>query len=298
MELFVWDGDFGLVSLHCDCIRVIAYAILTNAPVKVVFCRNPCYDYPILRTNSEKLVNYGEIVRYLQNELYILDAELDEKQESESYVFLNMLTLHLKPVLEYLHWLNDTNYETFMRMWYAKVIPIPLLNCVYPARRRRSAQEFFESLYPHLDRGAIEVDLLKKAQDCFFSLSTRLEKKPYFHGSSPTTIDTAIFAYLALIAEVPLPSNPFANMIKVTPTLCQFIRRFKSDVFPGVEYDSKYLNRVSCSIKENEDEDLSTSLTAKIVIVGVTLCGMFVYAVCKNLVDLGRLNSFVLIGEK
>ncbi|KAK5650855.1 hypothetical protein RI129_001884 [Pyrocoelia pectoralis] len=299
MELILWAGDFGLISLNLDCIRVTAYARLTKAPVKIKYCRNPYCTYPVLQHESRYVYNYTEIVKHLEKLSYVLDDKLDEKQYGESYVLINMLTLHLNPVLEYLFWQNETNYETLVRKWYSQVIPIPFINLIYPSRRRKLAHEFFDTLFPHQDREAIEITLLKGVQECITCLTTRLGESSYFHGNSYTSIDVAVYSYLALITEIPLPNNPFANLIRGFENLSTFIKRFNCDVFPDVQYDSKYVCRFFGSkIKTNEDDDLSTSLTMKVVIVSAALCGMFFYALSKNIINLTKLNSFIVIDDK
>eukprot|EP01134_Creolimax_fragrantissima_P001738 CFRG1738T1 len=41
MDLYVWDGDFGLVSADPHCLEVLAYIQAANAPVQLHTCNNP-----------------------------------------------------------------------------------------------------------------------------------------------------------------------------------------------------------------------------------------------------------------
>ncbi|KAF5290971.1 hypothetical protein FQR65_LT11489 [Abscondita terminalis] len=199
MELWVWVGDFGLISMNSECISTISYIKISKAPVTIHFSKNPYMmlygDFPIFRHDSVTLCNYFDIVNYLKLNEYNADYKLNRKQISESYTLVHMIMGNLKPLLEYTFWINIVNYKRLTSAWYANVITFPFC-LVYPSKRKKLACGIVES-NPQHDMNTIEAILRTEAEQCLNCLSYNLGKGPYFFGEKPTSLDIVAFAILS-----------------------------------------------------------------------------------------------------
>lgn len=300
MELFVCIGDFGLVSINPESIRSVLYVKLSKAPVKIWYSRNLyfslCNEYPVFQHGSIVISDYAEIVNYLRLDNYVIDSSLNRKQTSESYTLVNMIISSLRPVYEFIFWMDKKNYDELTSLWFSKVMPVPF-NYVFIRKRRKIACAFLETLYPREDNmDIIERALYKKVNECVSCLMSRLGQNEYFYGSTPTSLDITVYAYIAPLLKIPFPSNRLSKFLKNWPEVMKFIKRFDQYIFPNITYNSKYLKRtVSISkIVRHAEEDVTTSVATKIFVSTLVLSIMFGYAASKNIIDFGKWWRFVI----
>ncbi|KAK4881847.1 hypothetical protein RN001_005166 [Aquatica leii] len=299
MELWVWVGDFGLVSINSECISTVAYIKLTKAPVKIHFSRNPYNllsgEYPIFRHKQVTLYNYSDIINYLKKHNYNMDSKLSSKQVSKSYTLTNMIMASLRPLLEYTFWINNCNYKRLTSAWYYNVVIFPF-NHIYSSNRRKLAYGLVENTCQCMDR--IENVLQQEAEDCLLCLSYALEKNEYFFGDKPTSLDAVVFAYIVPAIKIPFPINPLLKALDSHPFLKRFIKRFNEKIFDKVEQNNKYLNytKSGLNMKYDEDEETPMSWSSKILIMGTAVCAMVLYAMSKDIIDFSKWN-YVLVSS-
>ncbi|KAF2904409.1 hypothetical protein ILUMI_01766 [Ignelater luminosus] len=300
MELLVWVGDFGLVSMSMECIQAILYIKLAKAPVRITYSKNPYLvfhqDYPVFRHGAITLTDFKDIVDYLKIHNYYVDYGLSGKQVSEAYAIINMVTVNLRPILYYSFWIDSKNYEELTSLWYGKVMPIPF-NFIYPRRARQIARSLVGALFPReQDIEIIKNSVTNNAMECFSCLASRLGHSDFFYGNSPTTLDAIVYAHLAPLVKIPFPSDHITKLLSNWPELEKYIKRIDNRVFPDVRFERKYLEKQTSSTrsKEKEEDEFAATLAMKIFMCAAAACAMLGYAVSKNIIDIDRCRRFIL----
>ncbi|XP_017776009.1 PREDICTED: metaxin-1 [Nicrophorus vespilloides] len=291
MEVIAWNGDYGLVSICPDCIRLITYLKFAKVPAEIHYKRNPYWfsesRFPIFRTGRYALTQYSSIVEQLRFMRYSLDFGLSCKNCSETLALMCQCTKMLEPLLEYTLWLDRSNFEQLTRPWYTKVMPF-LLNVLYIKRRQSKARDLLEVHFPNTeDLTTLQGYVRNMAVDAFSMLSTRLGKNDYFYGSSPSSLDCMVYAYLAPLAKIPFPSKEIQDLLKTYPTLLKYVSRIDEAYFSGLRDDHVYL-KIEAKDKQ-QDESSSAPMKTKLLALTFVALALLGYAVSNNLVSIPKI---------
>lgn len=245
MELYVWQGDFGLPSIAPECIETLLYLKLAKVPVEVIYMSNvfSIPNYPTFRHGALSLTDLEELVRYLRWKKYFINYTLTSKQTNDSYVIDVMIQSQLRPLLYYLLWLDESNFEFVTRKWFKRSLKFPS-NFVYISKQRRLAVDLVAGgllLCPE-DTNDLPTTMEIVANQCFKSLCIHLGDKQYFNDDLViTSLDATVYAYLAPILKIPMPSNKIQNMLVQTfPKLVKYVHRVDEQIFPEVLYRNRY----------------------------------------------------------
>ncbi|MEE6458489.1 hypothetical protein FKM82_000306 [Ascaphus truei] len=105
MELRCWGADWGLPSVHPECLVVLAYARFADAPLKV----NPV-DYtwaspkgivPVLTSEEKVITQPVNILNFLRKQKYNADYVLSAKEGSDTLAYIALLEEKLLPATIY-----------------------------------------------------------------------------------------------------------------------------------------------------------------------------------------------------
>lgn len=256
-QLYVYDGDYSLPSLNVECIKSILYTAVAEVPVEVRLLNNfkHCvfYSAPTFVHKNLLFKSFHEMVLYLRTLNYNIDNKLNAKQSSESLALTNLVQSKLRPVTEFVYWLDQRNSDDFTNLWFMKALPIPF-NYVHTRRFKDKALDLLETLYPT----ETNLDILKEflhrmATECLSALSTRLATSEYFFGTKPTTLDVIVYSYLAPLVKLPFPSNEINNIINMWPNLTNFIKRIDTAYFPDLPKKAKYLKQPEKTTSSEDD---------------------------------------------
>lgn len=258
LTLNIYDGDYGLASLDIDCLQTILYATIAGAPVKVNYVNNlkNCLlrTAPSLQHGSITLRTFDDIVLYLRTLNFNIDHELSAKQCSETFAVVSLVSSELRPVIDFVYWIDQRNVDEFTNVWHMKALPIPF-NYAYNRRSRKRAHTFIETIYPHdNDMEIVKEFISTKATQCLGALSVRLGSGDYFYGSKPTTLDVVVYSHVAPLLKLPFPSNQISSLLAMWPNLAQFVKRIDAKYFPNLSPEPKYIKKVDTSKTNNDDE--------------------------------------------
>ncbi|XP_074113347.1 metaxin-1 isoform X2 [Cotesia typhae] len=307
-QLDVWKGDWGLPSVGIRCLQILAYAKFSNAPIKVNRTCNPFRTphghFPVLRNGSNAIDSVPQIINFLKEKNYSPDTSLSSKERADIVSYEYLLKEKLYPALQYVWWLDQKNFNDFIRPWYAKAIPFPF-NFHYPSKYEKHARTLMEALYINEDvMTIIESNVYSDAQKCITLLSTRLGDSEYFFGPNPTSLDALIYAYLAPLLKAPLPNPALQNHLKACTNLSKFISRISQRYF---EYDYQEYEKIKA--KENEKKhiievnaEFPNNKRDKILAGVFVTFAMISYAIFTGIVEvlifLVRRKKFIKIPKK
>jgi len=242
MELEAWSGDWGLPSIDSECLKILAFAKFSGAPLTQKSTNNPFWtpagDLPVLRHAGVVLTDFNSIARHLRACNYSADYNLPPKQVAEASAFIQLMDEKLAPALRYLLWIDPKNQVEMTRPWFGAHLPFPL-GLYYPNKFEAAAVNLIESLHGHgsLDIGpdtVVETAVYKAAEECLTLLSHRLDDNHFMFGKSPSSVDAVMYAYLAPLLKAPMPSNTLQNYLKNCNNLVKFVVRVSQNYFPKV----------------------------------------------------------------
>ncbi|KAJ8935632.1 hypothetical protein NQ314_012716 [Rhamnusium bicolor] len=256
-QLYVYDGDYSLPSLDVECIKSILYTVVADVPVQVRILNNvkhcAFYSAPTFVHKNLLFKSFSETVLYLRTLNYNIDSNLSPKQCSETLAVSNLVQSKLKPVIEFVYWVDQRNCDEFTNVWFMKALPLPF-NFIHTGKFKQKARDLIETLYPtETNLDLIKEYLNRTATDCLSILSTRLGASDYFFGLTPTTLDIVVYAHLAPLIKLPFPSNEINNIISMWPNLATFIKRIDAAYFPDLPKHSKYLKERERTTTSDDD---------------------------------------------
>ncbi|CAH1989706.1 unnamed protein product [Acanthoscelides obtectus] len=256
-KLVAYESDFSMPSMNVECTKSIVYTAAVKVSVQLkplnsikqcLFYSEPCFIHGNLRFKS-----FADTVLYLRTLNFNLDSNLDKKQCCESLALCNLVQSKLKPVIEFVYWVDPRNCEEFTNVWYMRALPLPF-NYWHMRRLKQKAELLIETLYPTESNLEIVREFLNKtAVECLSSLSTRLGKSEYFYGSLPSTLDVVVYSHIAPLVKVPFPSNEISNLVTMWPNLVDLVKRIDAAYFRELPKDSKYFKEVQ-RVKSNDDD--------------------------------------------
>lgn len=279
--LSIVEGDYGLASLDIECLKSILYMAMVDYPVKLRVLNNitacSLYSTPCLMDNNSSYKTYNDIVVHLRTLNYNIDYKLTAQQCSETLAITSLVSLNLKPVVDFVYWLDQRNCDMFTNMWFMKALPFPY-NYYYIRRCKNDATTLIETVYPtEVDMDVIKQFITSKATQCFADLSTRLGNSDYFFGSSPTTADVFVYSHIAPLLKLPFPAKEITNLLAMWPNLELFVKRIDDKYFSKLSKEPKYLKH-KLNATKSADEDTSYLAAFVFMLSAVTLVFSFAYS--------------------
>ncbi|XP_048148117.1 metaxin-3 isoform X1 [Corvus hawaiiensis] len=228
MELSCWGGDWGLPSLHPECLTVMAYAKFSGAPVTVNTVNNswraPKEDLPVLVSEDIVISQPAKILNFLRKQKYNADYDLSAKQGADTLAYIALLEEKLLPALLHTFWIEAENYCSVTKPWFASKIAFPL-SLYLPGKMSREALNrilLTKGGPPLYSLTEVEAQIYRDAKECLNLLSKRLGTAQFFFGDTPTTLDAFVFGFLAPIYKVCFPRVQLQEHLKQLPNLCRF----------------------------------------------------------------------------
>ncbi|XP_052015692.1 metaxin-3 isoform X1 [Apodemus sylvaticus] len=227
MELSCWGGGWGLPSVHSESLVVLAYAKFSGAPLKVTIIdstwRGSRGDVPILTTEDSIVSKPANILNFLRKQNYDADCELSAKQGADTLAYTALLEEKLLPAVLHTFWVENDNYFTVTKPWFASRIPFPL-SLILPGRMSREALNrilLTRGKPPLYHVQEVEAQIYRDAKECLNLLSNRLGTSQFFFGDTPSTLDAYVFGFLAPLYKVHFPRVHLQKHLKQLSNLCR-----------------------------------------------------------------------------
>ncbi|XP_073990114.1 metaxin-1 isoform X2 [Rhodnius prolixus] len=260
IKLDVWKGDWGLPSVDIECLRFMACTRFSNLEFDVKKTNNPFWTpngaLPVAHYGSRDITDFDDLQALLKFKNMSPDEGLSKKQLAEAEAYTNMLKEKLYPAILYTWWIDEKNFTTLTKPWYAKALPFPF-NFYYPRKFKNHANSVMEALFDSLgSQDNIETKVYSDASKCLTSLSVRLDSSEFMFGAHPTSIDATLFAYLAPLLKVPFKNTLLQNHLKECHNLQKFVIRILQRYFPKdcQDYETQRRNEAKSNVGSNDTE--------------------------------------------
>lgn len=244
-QLLAFGPAWGCPSLDAASCKVQAYMLFCGLKPGVDFAIEPCAnphvgiggELPVLQVSastssaSPTLAEPHEIFTTLSSFGHDPDARLTTAQRAESLAFSALIEERLGVALLYSWWEEEANYESVVRPALAATLPVPLCFYVPWSMRKRARSQLARR---RCNAAAVAYGHGEAALD---ALATRLDGEggPFFHGSSPTSVDASAFAYLTAVLRCPLPDDRLRRKLRQHPALVAYCERISNSHFGGSE---------------------------------------------------------------
>ncbi|XP_067375962.1 metaxin-3 isoform X1 [Channa argus] len=228
MELRCWGGDWGLPSVHTECLIVLSYAKFSGAKVTVSpidwTWKTLTATVPELLCGDTAIQEPTHILNFLRKQRFNADYDLTARQGADTMAYIALVEEKLRPALLHTFWVDAENYANLTRPWFASRSPFPL-NFLVPSRHANTALSRIL-----LTRGEaplhriteVEGKIYSDAKECLNLLSYRLGTANYFFGNSPTSLDAFVFGFVAPLHKASLPSSPLQSHFRQLDNLMRF----------------------------------------------------------------------------
>lgn len=278
--LSVYEGDYGLASLDIESLKSILYMAMADYPVEYRVLNNvqTCtfHSAPSLRDNKSQYKTFEKIVAHLRTLNYNIDYKLTGQQCSETSAIISLVSSSLKPVVEFVYWLDQRNCDSFTNLWFMRALPFPF-NYHYIRRCKNEAVTLIETVYPtESDMDVVKQFLTSRATQCLADLATRLGTADYFFGDTPTTVDVVVYSHVAPLFKLPFPAKEIPNLLAMWPNLRHFVKRIDEKYFGTLSNGPKYL-KAKENAPKSSDEDTSYLAAFVFMLSAVSLVFSFVY---------------------
>jgi len=309
MEVECWSEDWGIPSVDPECLKILAFAKFSGAPLQQKSTNNPFWrpgsNLPVFRHNGLVLTDFQDVSKHLKSCNYSADYNLTNKQISESGAFITLMEEKLRPALQYISWVDTKNHTELIRPWFGKHLAFPL-GLYYPNLYEKAAVRLIESIYAQYSEFGeigndtiVETSVYKAAQECLTLLANRLGDNHYMFGRSPSSVDAVMYAYLAPLLKAPYPNNALQNYLNNCDNLVKFVVRISQNYFPQVvtayeekQRQSSKQEREKQKTKEaegTEEVEVWPNQTRNKVLAGLfATTAMAGYAYTSGLVDVVR----------
>jgi len=210
----------------------VEYTVTANRSVSASM--TPSHVLPVLALGSEEgeneewddvlLAGFPAIAKALVEKGWSLDAKLTKTQLAECLAFATTMDAILERARLFEWFLIEENFEVVHKV-LAQDLSFPL-SWIVPAMQRREARDRLRHMV--VDEAGLWFDV----RECLHALSVRLgDRKAFFYGDSPSSLDALLFGFLAIIIHTPVPHAQTRAILAEFPNLVQFCNRIQQQYF-------------------------------------------------------------------
>lgn len=274
MELNVCEGDYGLPSLDSNCLRLLLLARVAKVPLNV----SVKLPYPTLhRLDGSRLAD--DCTAATQHLLQVgcsPDVGLRADQLSDCYAFSTLLEHVMRPVLSYVWWINDYNYDNFTARWLRSSAAFPA-SFAAAKRMRQTARLYFEMRFPNVSGDAVKPSLLRDFDELCLTFGRKLAASRFLYGQAISSLDILLYSYLAPLLKIPFPENDWRDVVESQPALVRFVAHVTHVYFPEVAYTEKYIKTAMF------DDELDGGLRSLVLFAFLVTTAMMSLSLTKHL---------------
>ncbi len=230
IKLYQFKPMWELPNASPYCMLLETYLRMAKLPFETIIHHDPRTapkkKLPYIEDNGKILPDTWFIIEYLKkNYGDRLDAHLSPAEAATSLAFQHLIREHFFWITYYLRWAVDENWKKVKAEFFA---PLPaLIRPVVAGLMRKQCLEQLDA--QGTARHSLE-EIYELGKSDLNALSHSLDKKPFFMGENPTTLDATAYAFLANLIWAPIES-PVQTYAKKLKNLTMFCERMKKKYY-------------------------------------------------------------------
>lgn len=231
ITLYQFARTWGIPNLSVFCVKVETYLRMNKLPYQIVETlplKAPRGKLPYIEDNGYKFSDSRLILNYLKAAYGDKDkACLTPEEQGISKACQRLLEEHLYWIGMVSRWnYTDENWQTTKQAIFGVLPPVAhdLAAAIY--RRKIKAQ-----IKGHGIGRLTHEEIFELGREDIDSLADFLGSKPYFMGSTPTSLDACAYGVLINTLGCPIES-PLKEHALSRQTLLDYCRRMQAEFFP------------------------------------------------------------------
>lgn len=227
IKLYQFPPGFGLPNASPFCMKLETYLRMVGLPFELdnrgLLLKAPKGKLPFIEDGGERIGDSNFILAYLKRQYGDpLDTQLNAEQRACGQAFLRLLEENLYWAILYTRWFDLQAWPLTRQVFFGG-LPWPL-KAIIPFIARRAMRK---QCHGHGMGRHSEVEIMEIACADLDALSSFLAIKSFFLGETPSSVDAAVYAFLANILWVPV-NSAIKRHATGLPNLEAYCQRMKS----------------------------------------------------------------------
>lgn len=267
-----WQDDIHLYEPYeveqvlstdfANCLAVQAFLKMCNLNFTIEMRSNaefmsPSGQVPFIKCGSFVVSELDPIVAFFGHKNVSLSNSLNDKDKGDMRAYMSLVNTVLTNAEQYVLWNVPEVLHEVTKPRYGCVYPWPLDSLLCWRKRRQCMSRL--KVYGWLSKNLSEV--YDEVHKCCSTLASRLDKGPYFFGSTPTELDALVFGHVFTLMSTPLPDNRLASTVRNFPELTSLSNRIEREYFANSEH-LKALSDAANAAAQDRPPSSSTSRAA------------------------------------
>jgi HPt (histidine-containing phosphotransfer) domain-containing protein/glutathione S-transferase len=236
LRLVQMKRSWGLPNISPACMKLETWLRMTNIPYEVApldVANAPKGKIPyVVLEDGNRLGDSTLIIEHLKARYgKDPDAELTTEQRAIALAFRRMMKEDLYWVICYSRYKDASNWSIYRQHLVDSLEGVP------PEQRPAIADMYQKLITDQLQGQGMgrhsQEEVYRLGTEDVAAVSDFLGNKSFFMGERPTTVDATVYAYLANILEVPLPSS-VKDFGLSRENLVRYLQRMRSRFFPDL----------------------------------------------------------------
>lgn len=186
----------------------IAYTVVRGFDLKSA----PKGKIPWIELDGVRMGDSQLIIQFLKHK-HAISSSLSPEQQAASHAFTRLVSEHTAACMGYA---RNVQYVEETLKAYTGLATLPLGLRLIAKRIRKGT---FAKLQARGLGAHSPAEIYQMGADDMTAIANHLGNKPFMNGNTPSDVDASVFAILASIAWVPLPSWPMQKAFFELPAL-------------------------------------------------------------------------------
>ncbi|KAF0852977.1 mitochondrial putative Sam component AgMTX_2 [Andalucia godoyi] len=245
IELVSFPGGWGIVSNSPFCLKLDAYLRMSGIPYKMRLCGDPRtapkgkLPYIVLENGTDMIADSGECIDFLEERSGAqgLDANLTEDQKADALCVRRTVEEHLYWVMVYSRWVDPQGWNHMYNLVKESAgLPWFIAPFILPRIQKKVIGE----LHGH-GIGRHDPDVIyRMGRKDVDAISAKLgQRKFYFGGSKPTTIDACLYGTLIGFLKCPWDNVIKSHLLENHTNLVAYANALHEMYYPSMQDSEK-----------------------------------------------------------
>ncbi len=230
IELHQFEPAFNLPNPSPFCMKVEVFLRLAGLEYKTVVCpdprKAPLGKLPFIKDGGKIVADSNTIIEYLaRSHGADLDRSLSEDERALAHAYRRMLEEHAYFGLLYSRWIDPAQWPDTRKVFFGSLPPGVRTLLAAFVQRKIIRDTLGHGLVKHP-----REEIYRRVGQDVDAVAAFLDRKPYFMGSEPTSVDATVYGFVGNMWEATL-KTPLTDTVSRHANLVAYCARMKQRCF-------------------------------------------------------------------